>query len=119
MSSFFNFLIKLGVNPGSVEFISGRLLGPLAWANSSNLGGHMNPNFIEEYTQLNAEITAALAKFKNYDVDARQQKITIKNVAACVSVYRAASIKVFRNVALQDLTPSPFIKEKQPTSPTF
>ena len=86
MSSYFNFLIKLGVNAGSVEFIGGRLLGPLAWANSSNLGGYMNPNFIEGYTQLNAEITAALAKFKNYDVNARQQKNYYKK-RSCLRQY--------------------------------
>ena len=30
---------------------------------------------------------------------------TIKNVAACARIYWATSIKVYRNVALQDLTP--------------
>jgi hypothetical protein len=50
MSSFSNFLIKIGVNAGSVELIGGRLVGPLAWANSSNFGGYVNPSLIDGCT---------------------------------------------------------------------
>jgi Subtilase family len=47
--------------------------GGVGAAYNASLAGHYIQGEGLEVTQLNAEITAALAKFKNYDVDARKQ----------------------------------------------
>jgi hypothetical protein len=50
MFLFSKFLTDIGIDAGTVELIDGRLVRPLAWANSSNFGGYVNPSLIDGRT---------------------------------------------------------------------